>query len=167
MARFLALTAEQEEMRQIYLKEVKKRIFQSQEEQRNVNSALMLSEVLYERQLQIDFNKKLQEHKKKKDDEEAEKLKCAVIAETEEENRKKIQKNKCHQKALLEQYIFKIINGKFDYIHLLFYRIQTKEIENRELSIKKKQQEIIDNQLAIRELTQIEEYNKEKVKTYH
>lgn len=106
MARFLEITREQEQERQKYLEDVKKRIFTAEENQRNLNSALMMSETMYERGLQRFFNEKLRDQEAIDEAIYARK----VFNEAEEERSKNTEKqrkrkdmNLQHKTDLIEQ----------------------------------------------------------------
>ncbi|XP_066153089.1 meiosis-specific nuclear structural protein 1-like [Euwallacea fornicatus] len=117
--KFSELRKEQEEIRAKYIEKVNKQIFMSKGYTRDLTSAFIMSEVLYERQKQQQFLQKIKQHEREEDlmywNIVKEKDKEAEIAE-EEKKKKRAEKEKkygeelkkiANEKALLEKQALK------------------------------------------------------------
>lgn len=98
MANFMALRAEQEKERQKYLEHVKKTIFLMEEKPRNLNTALLLGEVMHERKLQNEFDAKQRERKRLNE----EKYANFVFSEAEKERQQNLEKQRLRRQKNID-----------------------------------------------------------------
>lgn len=98
MQRFLELRQEQEAIRQKFVQDAKKSIYISQGFPRVLTSALITSEVMYEREKQIEMQKLLQDHEVEVEAKFAQKVKEAA----EQEKIENVEKEKKFREKNIE-----------------------------------------------------------------
>lgn len=92
MQRFFEIRQEQEKIRKEYVDKVRQQIFRSTGYAKELTSAFIQSEFLYEREKQKEFNKFLQKHDDEEEAKFAETVKENAIKEVEEKKEKLIKK---------------------------------------------------------------------------
>ncbi|XP_025837386.1 vicilin-like seed storage protein At2g18540 [Agrilus planipennis] len=89
MQRFLMLRKEQEEIRQQYIKDKRKELYVMHGPPKELNSALILSEVIYEREKQKEMKDFLEQHRIEEEAKYAAKVKQGAIDEAREKQEEK------------------------------------------------------------------------------
>ncbi|KAL1497374.1 hypothetical protein ABEB36_008355 [Hypothenemus hampei] len=140
--KFLELKMSQEEIRTKYIKKVQKQIFMNTGNAKNLTSALVTSEILFERQKQKEFKEKLQRRDKEEDLSylEFQKKKAEEQAKTEEQKKNELMiKDKKYGEELKKS-------------------IVQKETLNKFLKEEKIKKEAMDNIEAAKEIKKIENF---------
>lgn len=105
MQTYLLLRKEQEKKRDEFIKEMREAAYKETGYPRDINAALLCSEVLYEREKQMEFNEMLKRKMEEQEREYAEKVKRDAEQEKieKEEERKKL----LEQKLYLKEFYYK------------------------------------------------------------
>ncbi|XP_031354233.1 calponin homology domain-containing protein DDB_G0272472-like isoform X2 [Photinus pyralis] len=111
MERFFKIRAEQEGIRQQYISDARRRIYLTKEHPKALTSALILSEVIYEREKQLEFDKKIKQHEEEELAKRTQKIKEDAIKEVEE-NKAKEKKIREKNSELGKEYLRHIIGNE-------------------------------------------------------
>ncbi|XP_060522535.1 DNA ligase 1-like [Cylas formicarius] len=101
--KFLAMMKEQDQIRKQYTEKVKKQIFMSTGDARELTSALITSEILFEREKQIELQNKIERHEREEGRKYDEKIHLEAEIEAnakKEQEIKQKEKNKAHGEML-------------------------------------------------------------------
>ncbi|KAF5283598.1 hypothetical protein FQR65_LT13804 [Abscondita terminalis] len=152
LERFYRLRNEQENVRQKYIKEAKKKIYLTKGYPKSLTSALILTEVLNEREKQIELERKISKHEMEEEANEAMRIKeCALQEEKEkEEEKQKIHKQKME---IRNQYLSEINNNE---------EMKRKKREDR---IKAERMDVMNMEKEMARIKQIEEEQEQELKS--
>ncbi|XP_076261669.1 uncharacterized protein LOC143197051 [Rhynchophorus ferrugineus] len=146
MQKFMELRKEQEEIRKQYRDKVKKQIFMTTGYARALTSALVTSEVIYEREKQVELQQKIKQHEIEEDRKYDEIILARALEEKEEKIREK-EKQKEKQKVYGDN-LKKIIKEKEDL--------------EKTLKVNRIAKEAIDNIEAVREMEKLKKLQQEE-----
>lgn len=106
---FYKMRAEQEEIRKKYVEKVKKDLFLSSGYPKQLTSALLMSETLYEREKQIEFDNMLKKHEEEVAKEMADKVREEAERDKreDEEKRQKVFQEKIKIRDILKEQVLK------------------------------------------------------------
>ncbi|ERL84306.1 hypothetical protein D910_07503 [Dendroctonus ponderosae] len=138
--RFLELRKEQEEIREKYMEKVKKQIFMTTGHARDLTSALVTSEILFERQKQQEFMEKLKQHEK-------------------DENQKylEIQQQKAEEEMVAEaEKAKKRFEKQMEHSEKLKQNIEEKAKHEKAMRVERAKKEALDNIEAVKEMEKLE-----------
>ncbi|CAG9767453.1 unnamed protein product [Ceutorhynchus assimilis] len=133
--RFFQLRKEQEEIRKAYMEKVKKQIYMTTGHARDLTSALLTSEVLFERQKQQEFQEKIKIHEIEEE---------KIYAETQ----KKLAEEEAVAKEEKKQKILEKEKKHFEELKIIVAEKNTAKKAAKEEKIKK---EALDNIEAVKE----------------
>lgn len=106
--RYLELRAEQQAERDVILSQLSRKLYMTTEKPRQLNAALIQAETLFERNLQVEFNKKVREHEKIEEMKEAQAIKYNAEQEVIENKAKAKWRKETdvkHSQELTKQYV--------------------------------------------------------------
>ncbi|KAK4873720.1 hypothetical protein RN001_013080 [Aquatica leii] len=143
MERFYILRGEQETLRQKYISDAKKKIYLTKGHPKGLTSALILSEVLYEREKQMELDQEILEHELDE---------AAKYAESVKEGARQEEKEKMEERQ--KEYEKKMENRKL-YLNEIQQREETNR-KQRQDRIDKERQDIANMEKEFARIKQIE-----------
>lgn len=105
MQHFLELRKEQKKLRETFIKEMQEAAYRETGYPRDLNSALLLSEVYFEREKQKEFGEMLKKKKEEQEREYAEKVKRDAEEELKEKEEKR--RKMMERKRQLKEFYYK------------------------------------------------------------